>query len=479
MTASARSTPRREGSAYDLIIRGATVLTASESFVADLAVVQGRIAAVGELAGRAAETVDAHGLVAVPGGVDAHTHLDMPYPGGATADDFETGTTAALFGGTTTIIDFATQSRHGSLLQALDEWQAKAAGRALTDYAFHMAITEMNAGTSRDMQRLVSEGVTSFKLYMAYPGVLMSDDAAIIRALHRSNEIGALVSLHCENGSVIAELIREALAEGRSEPRFHALTRPPAVEAEAVRRAVAMAEIAASPVYIVHLSSADALDEVRRGRSRGLPVLAETCPQYLYLSDHEYDRPGFAAAPFVISPPLRGKEHSESLWRALAGGEFQAVATDHCSFPLKSRRAKPGKDRGMKDFSKIPNGAPGLETRMPLMWEAVQKGRISASRFVESTSTGPAKVFGLYPRKGHLGPGADADIVLIDPKHKTTITAAGLHHAVDYTPFEGITVHGGVREVFLRGQRVVSQGRLLGRPGCGRYLARSQRQFCL
>jgi dihydropyrimidinase len=423
--------------------------------------------------------MDARGLVAVPGGIDAHTHFDMPYPGGTTADDFESGTRAALCGGTTTVIDFATQSRGGSLRRALDAWHAKAAGRCWTDYAFHMAVTDLSPKASREMDGLVREGVTSFKLYMAYPGVLMSGDAAILQALRRSNELGALVSLHCEDGDAIAELVRRARAAGDLAARFHARTRPPALEAEAVRRAAALAETAAAPVYIVHLSSLQALEEVRRGRARGLAMLAETCPQYLYLDEREYDKPWPQAARCVISPPLRAREHGEALWKALAAGEFQAVATDHCSFPARSRRGKPGKDRGSKDFSLIPNGAPGAQTRMPLMWEAVQKGRISAARFVELTASGPAKVFGLYPRKGSLAPGADADIVLIDPKHRTVIRAAELQHAVDYTPFEGVAVHGAVREVFLRGRRAASAGRPLGRPGSGRYLARSRRQFCL
>ncbi|MBI5241490.1 MAG: dihydropyrimidinase [Elusimicrobia bacterium] len=464
---------------FDLVIRGATVQTASDSFVADIGVAEGRIAALGHFDGPARTTVDARGLVAVPGGVDAHTHFDMPYPGGSTADDFESGTRAALCGGTTTVIDFATQARGGSLLRTLDAWHAKAEGRCWVDYAFHMAVTDLSAKASREMSGLVRQGVTSFKLYMAYPGVLMSDDAAILRALRRSNELGALVSLHCEDGVAIAELVRRARAAGDLAPRFHALTRPAALEAEAVRRAAALAETAAAPVYIVHLSSRPGLEEVRRGRARGLRLLAETCPQYLYLDEREYDRPGPQAARCVISPPLRAREHGEALWKALAAGEFQAVATDHCSFAARSRRGKPGKDRGAKDFSLIPTGAPGAQTRMALMWEAVQKGRISAARFVELTSAGPAKVFGLYPRKGSLAPGADADIVLMDPKRRTVITAAELEHAVDYTPFEGVVVHGAVREVFLRGRRACSGGRPLGRPGAGRYLARGQRQFCL
>jgi dihydropyrimidinase len=461
------------------VISGATVQTASDSFVADIAVSEGRIAALGECLGPARQTLDARGLIALPGGIDAHTHLDMPFADGATADDFKSGTTAAICGGTTTIIDFATQTPGQSLRAALNAWQAKAEGRCLTDYAFHMAITDMNRRTETEMARMAQSGITSFKLYMAYPGRLMSDDAAILRALRRSNELGALISLHCENGPAIAELVRRARAAGHTAPRFHALTRPPAMEEEAVQRAASLAETADAPVYIVHLSAAGSLQEVRRARGRGVSVLAETCPQYLYLDASEYERPGFASAGCVISPPLRPKGDAEALWQGLSAGEFQAVATDHCSFALRSRPGKPGKDLGRKDFSKIPNGAPGIETRMPLMWEAVQKGRLSAARFVELTATSPAKVFGLYPRKGHLGPGADADIVLLDPKKRHTIAARDLHMNVDYNPFAGITVHGAIKDVFLRGIRMVSEGRLSGQPGTGRFLPRSQRQFCI
>jgi dihydropyrimidinase len=309
--------------------------------------------------------------------------------------------------------------------------------------------------------------------------VLFRSDSAILRALRRSNDVGALVSVHCENGTAIAELARQVPSAKRADCANHARTRPPQLEAEAVRRAVALAESVQAPVYIVHLSASESLSIVRRRRLAGAHVLAETCPQYLYLTDHEYERPGLAAAPFVVSPPLRPKGNEDALWQGLAAGDFQAVASDHCSFPMRSRPGYPGKDLGRRDFSKIPGGAPGVETRLPLLWEAVQKGRISAGRFVELAATGPAKAFGLYPRKGHLGPGADADIVLIDPRHRTAISARRLHHAVDYTPFEGIAVHGAVRDVWLRGRPMIRDGRLCGRPGDGIYLARSRRQFCL
>ncbi|MDD5657847.1 MAG: dihydropyrimidinase [Elusimicrobia bacterium] len=469
----------RPAAAYDFVVRGATVLTSADSFVGDIAVADGRVAALGAVEAGTAEIVDARGLVAVPGGVDAHTHFDMPFAGGTTADDFETGTRAALFGGTTTIIDFATQRRGASLLSALEAWHAKADGRCLADYAFHMAITDFSARASAEVERLAREGVTSLKLYLAYPGTLMSEDDAVLRALRRSNEVGALVSLHCENGRAIAELVRRALREGRRGCANHPLTRPPELEAEAVRRAAALARAARAPVYLVHLSAAESLETVRRCRQGGAFVLAETCPQYLYLSAREYERPGLAAAPFVVCPPLRSREDAQALWAGLAAGEFQAVASDHCSFPARTRPGRPGKDRGRRDFSRVPGGAPGVETRLPLLWEAVQRGDISTGRFVELAACGPAKAFGLYPRKGHLNPGADADIVLIDPRHRAAITARALHHAVDYTPFEGLTVHGAVRDVWLRGKRMLSQGRLLGRPGDGRYISRSRRQFCL
>ncbi|MBI4376325.1 MAG: dihydropyrimidinase [Elusimicrobia bacterium] len=459
---------------YDLIIRGSTIVTASDTFVADIAVEKGRIAAVGHIhSADDVKTVNGRGLVAVPGGIDVHTHFDMPFMGATTADDFTSGSAAAIFGGTTTVIDFAIQKRGKPLQEALDTWHEKAEGKTAVDYAFHMIVVDLPEKGLKEMDRIVDQGVSTFKLFMAYPGIFMSDDATIFRALTRTKENGGMVCMHAENGGVIDVLVKKALAEGRIEPKYHALTRPMSAEAEATRRAIALAEIAGVPIYFVHLSAGDAMDEVRRARERALPVFAETCPQYLYLSYEDYERPGFEGAKFVMSPPLRPKGNEERLWKGLAQNWLQVVSTDHCSFCMKSGGGKPGKELGKKDFSKIPNGAPGVETRMLLLWDAVQKGRLSPNRFVEITATAPAKLFGLYPRKGHLGPGADADIVLIDPKKKHTISAKTHHARVDYNPYESRTVDGSIRHVFLRGKQMVDGDRLTGRPSEGRFLRRS------
>jgi dihydropyrimidinase len=464
---------------WDLVIKGGTVVSSSGRSVADLAVSEGRIAAVGHLEGLrpadGARTVEAKGMIVAPGGVDVHTHLDMPFGRGATADDFASGSKAALLGGTTTIIDFAAPGPGGSLERGLQAWMRRAEGKCSVDFGFHMTMVGASDRGLREMDRLVGLGVTSFKVFTAYPGRLMSDDGDIFKVLRRSRDNGALVSAHCENGPVIAALVREALASGNTGPRFHALTRPPAAEAEAAGRVIALAEMAGAPVYIVHLSTAAALAEVRRGRKRGVRVLAETCPQYLTLTAEEYERPGFEGAKFVMSPPLRPRGNDARLWAALAAGEIQTVATDHCSFPMKSRGSAPCKADGRHDFSKIPNGAPGIGARMPLLWDAAQKGRITPERFVEVTASGPARIFGLHPRKGSLAPGADADIVVIDPRKTHTFTVSNQNLKVDYDPYEGRTAHGAVRDVFLGGRPMVLQGRFVGETGKGRFLRRTPR----
>ncbi len=462
---------------YDLIIKNATVLTASDKYAADIAVAGGRIAALGAFRADGAETVDARGLIAVPGGIDVHTHFDMPFMGATTADDFRSGSEGAVFGGTTTVVDFAIQKKGEALRKALDTWHEKAEGKSLVDYSFHMIVTDLGEKNESEMDKMVDEGVSSFKLFMAYPGIFMSDDATIFRALLRTKENGGMICMHAENGGVIDILVRKALAEKKTAPKYHALTRPMSAEAEATRRAIALAEMAGVPIYIVHLSAADAMEEVRRARERGVPAFAETCPQYLYLSYEDYERPGFEGAKFVMSPPLRPRGNEERLWKGLARDDLQVVSTDHCSFCMKAGGGKPGKELGKKDFSKIPNGAPGVETRMLLLWQAVEEGRLSEHRFVEVTSTAPAKLFGLYPRKGHLSPGADADIVLIDPRKKHTISARTHHTKADYNPYEGRTVPASIRDVFIRGRRMVAGEKLLGPMGCGRFLRRSPRQF--
>src|SRR5512139_1045545 len=452
------------------LVRNGRVVTASESYDADLYVDGGRVALVGQGLSLPADTVvDASGCLVLPGGIDVHTHLDMPAGDLTSADDFETGTRAAAFGGTTTVVDFATPEPGESLLAALETWRHRADGKAVVDYGFHMAVREVGDKTLAEMARLVrEEGVTSFKLYLAYPGVLQVDDASFFRALLGARECGALTLVHAENGGVIDVLVRRALARGDTAARFHALTRPPETEAEATARAIAMATMAGAPLYVVHLSCAAALAHVTAARDRGLPVHAETCPQYLFLSAADYDRPGFEGARYVMSPPLREASDQEALWRGLAGGDLEVVATDHCPFTLAE------KARGRHDFSRIPNGAPGIETRMMLLWDGgVGAGRIDAQRFVELTATAPARLFGLWPRKGTIAVGSDADLVVWDPEREVRLSAETLHMRVDYSPYEGRVVRGGPVVVLSRGEVLVDHGEWKGRSGRGQFLKRA------
>ena len=456
-----------------LLIRNGTVQTDAGRYAADVFVEGGLITRIGPGLALAADTlIDASGLLVMPGGVDAHTHLDMPAGDITSTDDFETGTVAAAHGGTTTIIDFATPEPGEELRAAFDGWMAKAEGRAVVDYGFHMVMREFGADTAAAMHDLASrDGVTSFKMFMAYPGRLMADDGAIFRALRHTGEQGGLVMIHAENGGAIDVLVAEALGRGDTAPRFHAATRPPRAEAEATARAIALAEMAGAGVFIVHLSAAEALEAVTQGRERGVAVFAETCPQYLCLSDAEYERDGFDAAKFVISPPLRPARHQGALWRGLAAGQLDTVGTDHCPFGLSD---PPHKQRGRGDFSKIPNGAPGIETRLMLLWDAgVRTGLISPERFVEITAAAPARIFGLWPRKGTIAAGSDADIVLWDPGQRVTLSAATHHMRVDYSLYEGRTVTGAPVTVLSGGDVIVDRGNFLGRAGRGRYLMRS------
>jgi dihydropyrimidinase len=395
----------------------------------------------------------------------------MPFGGTTSADDFESGTVAAAHGGTTSIVDFAIQYRGQTLRHALETWAEKAGGKAAIDYGFHMIVTELTDAVEKEMDALVREGVTSFKLFMAYPGVFMLDDATIFKALLRTGENGGTICMHAENGGVIDVLVKKALAEGKTAPKYHALTRPARAEGEATHRAIALAEMAGVPIYIVHLSASEALEMVTEARDRGLPAYAETCPQYLFLSYDNYEEPGFAGAKYVMSPPLRPKETHARLWRGLAGGDLQAVSTDHCPFCMKEQ-----KELGRDDFSKIPNGAPGIETRMSLVFDGgVRTGKISVNRFVELTSTSPAKIFGLFPRKGTVAPGSDADLVVFDPDKKTTLSAKTHHMRVDYNPYEGREVTGAAETVLSRGRVIVENGKFTGKAGAGSFLKRSPR----
>jgi dihydropyrimidinase len=460
-----------------LLIKNGRVITASDDYTADVYCDNGVVSAIGkDLPGdryKADTTIDASGKYVMPGGIDVHTHLNMPFGGTTSADDFESGTIAAAFGGTTSIVDFAIQYRGQTMGHALDDWRKRADGKAVIDYGFHMIVTELEDAGLSDMDRLVrDEGITSFKLFMAYPGVFMVDDATIFRALRRTGENGGLVCMHAENGGVIDELVKEALRKGETAPKYHALTRPPTAEGEATGRAIALAEMARVPIYIVHLSAAHALEKVKQARDMGLPAYAETCPQYLFLSYDNYEEPGFEGAKYVMSPPLREKWHQDVLWKGLAKNDLQVISTDHCPFCMVDQKVL-GKD----DFSKIPNGAPGIETRLTLVHDGgVRHGRITLNRFVELCSTTPAKMFGLFPRKGTVAVGSDADIVVFDPNRKATLGVKTLHMKVDYNPYEGRTVHGSPSHVICGGKVVIDGDRFVGKAGNGRFLKRGPSQ---
>ncbi len=456
-----------------ILIQNGTVVTAERTVAAHILVEGDKIRDIAPSlpVQNADRVIDAAGLLLLPGGIDVHTHLDMPFGGTTSSDDFETGTRAAAFGGTTTIIDFAIQAKGTRMRDALDTWWKKADGRASIDYGLHMIVTDLGEAGLDDMDSMVADGVASFKLFMAYPGVLMVDDATIFQALSRTAKNGALICMHAENGGVIDVIVRRALAEGKTAPINHALTRPVTAESEAVHRAIALAEMAGAPVYIVHLSSEDALNQVREARDRGLPAFAETCPQYLLLSMEELARPGFEGAKYVFTPPLREKHHPPKLWDGLKNDQLQVVSTDHCPFCFEDQKSL-GKD----DFTKIPNGGPGIENRLQLLFHhGVNLGRLSLNRFVELVATTPAKLFGMYPRKGTLAPGSDADIVIWDPGANHIISAKTHHMRVDYSMFEGFEVQGNARLVMSRGEVVVEEGRFLGKAGRGVYLKRAAR----
>lgn len=451
------------------LIKNARIITADQDYIADVYIERDKITAIGaSLPMKSDTTIDAKGKYLIPGGIDVHTHLDMPFGGTTSSDDFETGTRAAAFGGTTTIIDFAIQTKGTKMREALDLWWKKAEGKACTDYGLHMIITDLPDAHIEDMNDMVRNGVSSFKLFMAYPGVLMVDDATIFKAMRKTAENGGLICMHAENGSVIDVIVKKAVADGKKAPIYHGLTRPTTAEAEAVNRAIALAEIAGVPVYIVHLSSHDALQRVAEARDKGLLAYAETCPQYLFLSIEDLDRPNFEGAKFVFTPPLREKWHQDKLWEGLKNNNLQVVSTDHCPFCFKEQ-----KELGKDDFTKIPNGGPGIENRLQLLFEGgVNKKRISLNRWVEITSTTPAKMFGMYPRKGTISIGSDADLVIWDPNQEHVISAATHHMRVDYSMFEGFKVKGNAETVLSRGEVIVDKGKWLGKTGRGQFIKR-------
>lgn len=454
------------------LIKNGTIVTATDLYKGDILIENEKVSMIGEnLTMEADKTIDATDRYVVPGGIDCHTHLDMPFGGSSSVDDFESGTIAAAFGGTTSVVDFAIQDYGCTMHQAWETWMGKAEGKAVIDYGFHMIMREYNDALGKEMGEMVKEGVSSFKLFMAYPGVFMMNDGDIFRTMQKAGEVGATISMHAENGGVIDVLVQQALAKGNTAPKYHALTRPARAEAEATHRAIALAEMADVPVYIVHLSATEALEKVAEARDRGIPAYAETCPQYLFLSYDNYEEPGFDGAKYVMSPPLRDKDKQEDLWRGLKFNDLQLVATDHCPFCMKDQKIL-GKD----DFSKIPNGAPGIETRMSLMYDGgVAQGRISVNRWVELTSTAAAKIFGMFPRKGTIAPGSDADIVVFNPNAKQTISASTHHMRADYNPYEGREVQGVTETVLSRGRLIIEGGKCVAKPGVGQFIRRSER----
>jgi len=452
-----------------ILIKNGRIITAEQDYIADIYIEKEKVTLIGEnLKNDVDKVFDAKGKYVIPGGIDVHTHLDMPFGGTTSSDDFETGTKAAAFGGTTSLIDFAIQPKGGSMREGLETWMAKAKGKATIDYGFHMIITDLPDERLSEMDEMVKEGVTSFKLFLAYPGVLMVDDATIYKAMQQSKKNGALICMHAENGQVIDLIVEQTVAAGNLAPKYHALSRPAAAEGESTNRAIALAEMAGTPVYIVHLTCNDALTKVTDARNAKLPAYAETCPQYLYLSLDDISKPGFEGAKYVFSPPVREKWNQEKLWEGLQNNDLQVVSTDHCPFNFKGQ-----KELGKDDFTKIPNGGPGLENRLHLTFQGgVNEGRFSVNRWVEIISTNPAKIFGMYPHKGTIAVDSDADIVIWDPNKEHTISAKTHHMNVDYSMFEGMNIKGDAETVLSRGEVIVENKKFLGSTGRGHFIKR-------
>lgn len=454
------------------IIKNGTIVTASDTFVADVLVEDGKIAAIGmNLPSEGLEVLDAEGCYLFPGGIDPHTHLEMPFGGTVSRDDFETGTIAAAYGGTTTVIDFCLTNKGEPLKDAIQTWHNKSKDKAVIDYSFHLMIGEMSEDVMNELPKVVEEeGITSFKVFMAYKNVLQADDETLYKTLVMAKEQGALVMVHAENGDVIDFLTKKALDAGQTDPIYHALTRPPELEGEATGRACMMAGLADSQLYVVHVSCKEAADKIAEARNKGFQVYGETCPQYLVLDQSDMERPNFEGAKYVWSPPLREKMHQEHLWNALKNGQLQTLGSDQCSFDFNGQ-----KDLGKGDFTKIPNGGPFIEDRFSVLFsEGVKKGRINLNQFVDIVSTRSAKLFGLFPEKGTIAVGSDADIVIFDPNAERTISAKTHHMAVDYNAFEGMQVTGEPVSVLSRGEFVIKDKKFVGELGKGRYIKRKR-----
>jgi dihydropyrimidinase len=454
----------------DLIIRNGTIATATDTYQADIGVRDGRIVQIGGHfePQTATRIIDARGKEVIPGGIDVHTHFDTFVMGTTTADDYRSGTLAAACGGTTTIVNFLLQEKGQRFADLVARCHGKAEATAAVDYGFHAIVADMSEGSLRELGTLPKRGVTSFKVFMAYKGFLMMDDATMLRVLEAAKNDGALVMVHAENGDAASFLQQKLVAEGKRAPKYHAPSRPPRVEAEATARAITLAETVGAPIYFVHMSCAEAIEELERGRARGVEAYGETCAHYLYFSEEDLDRPGFEGAKYVYTPPARPRHHRSVLWRALATGNLQAVSSDHCAFNFHGQ-----KDLGRDDFTKIPNGAPGVEERLTAVYQGVHQGRITVNQFVDLVATQPAKLFGLYPKKGTIAVGSDADLVVWDPDVEFTLTAAEMHHQVDYTLYEGMAMRGAPQFVTLRGDVIVENRQYVGQARLGRYVERA------
>jgi len=455
------------------LIKNGIVVTADNVQHADVAIEDGVVTAIGQgLPESGAEVIGAKGCYVFPGGIDPHTHLDMPFGGTVTIDDFESGTIGMAAGGTTTIVDFCMHEKGKSLRHSLNVWHEKARGKAVIDYGFHMMVGDLRYEILDEIPTLVNEeGVSSFKVFMAYKNNLQAEDKTLFRVLQRAKEAKALVQVHAENGDVIDALVEDALAASKVEPKYHAQTRPPEAEGEATGRAIELARLAGAPLYVVHVTSKEALEKISEARRRGQLVFGETCEQYLVCDETDYERPNFEGAKYVMSPPIREKSHHEALWNGLFNGDLMVVGSDHCSFNFKGQ-----KDLGKDDFSKIPNGGPSGEDRMAILYEhGVVQGRISLSKFVDLTSTTAAKLFGLFPKKGTIAIGSDADLVIWDPDMERTLSAETHHLRCDYSLFEGFKVHGKARDVLVRGDFVFKDHEFVGKLGSGQYVR--QRPF--
>jgi dihydropyrimidinase len=455
-----------------ILIRGGRIVTAADDYVADIYAEDETVTLIGEsLDVPADRVIDAAGKYVLPGCVDPHTHLDMPFGGTVTIDDVESGQTAAAFGGTTCHVDFVIQSKGESFGAALEAWRAKAEGKQLIDMGYHMAVTDLDeGGTLEELASLPDQGITSYKLFMAYKGALMVDDEALFRTMEVAARTGALVMVHAENGDAIAVLVEQALADGHTEPHWHALTRPPETEGEATNRAIQLAHVAGAPLYVVHVSCKESVEPIALAREKGWDVWGETCTQYFFVDYSFLERPEFEGAKYVYTPPPRDKSNQDVLWNAVRTDVLSAISTDHCAFRWDGQ-----KTLGRDDFSKIPNGGPGLENRLHMVHEfGVRAGRITLNRMVELLATSPAKLFGLYPRKGTIAIGSDADLVVFDPERRHLITAASQHSRTDYNLYEGTEVTGSPEVVILRGQVLVEGDRLVASPGVGRFVPRAR-----